>query len=340
MKHFLFITGFVIAFTNQYAQDCGNNLLAKGKKVKIELSTYPITLVALGPGILSMKQKEKDAKIAEHKANILSGKITPEKTYMDYEISNVNIVNDGVDYELSVVISGVKYSSYFACDKDNYYNYRAKGVQPSVYNNDTIGFGMLGTQIIPKSIKTGDVLPGYSDIGQSFPASEIKDTRIAFSETDYSSDWYSGKSTWTTTYGEVTSKVKYTTTMKYIKLYQAGTVMAEENITIGGNTFKSYLIGNEVWTKMDNTIDVKVEEQNYFNDPALSKRINKSFSRSFEKGGKRTATKINEMNGANDAGYVVSYQEIWFVPGIGAVKGITYDQFGNITGMSNIIAIE
>jgi hypothetical protein len=117
-------------------------------------------------------------------------------------------------------------------------------------------------------------------------------------------------------------------------------VLGEEDITISGKTYKSYLVGTEVWTKFGTKIDVVVEEKTYFHDPALSKNINKDFQNTYDKGGKRTTAKINEISGANDKGYVVSYKEEWIVPGVGSVKVITYDQFGAITSISAITSLE
>jgi hypothetical protein len=302
------------------------------------VSSYPLTIQVLGAGLLTMKQKQKDAKIAEHKADILSGKLQATKSNMLFTITNVTTNGDKTEYEISYELAGTVYKFYAACDKDNFYSYRAKGIQPTVYNNDTIGFSILGAQIIPNVLKVGDNVPGYSDLGQMYPVTENRNVRHVFYNTDEPFPLSQGS--YTTFYGNVTSKVTYTTTTKFIKIYQGGTVLGEEDFTISGKTYKSFLIGTELWTKMDNNIDVKVEEKTYFNNPALSKNINKSFQKAYDKGGKRLESKINEMTGVNDKGYTVSYKEDWIVPGLGAVKTINYDSFGSINSIVTLVAIE
>lgn len=336
MKTILLSVCILFVSFQLYPQGCKDSPLTLGKKLKIETNTYPLTLEVLGAGLFSMKQKEKDAKIAEHKANILSGKQAATKATFDYVVSNVSTTGNNTEYEISTEIGGQTYKSYVMCSQDTFYCYRIKGVQWSVYNNDTIGFALLGVQMLPYTMKVGDIVPGYIDIGQGFPATETKKITHSF----YENETNPLQSSYTTYYGQVTSDVTYTYTSAYIKIHQGGTVIGEEDITISGKTYKSYIIGTEVWTKFGTNIDVAVEEKTYFNDPALSKKINKSFQKAYDKGGKRLDAKINEITGANEQGYTVSYKEEWIVPGIGTVKGINYDQFGCINSIAYITGLE
>jgi hypothetical protein len=338
MKTIALVILMVFFLGNAESQNC-LQALKKGTKLTYEIATYPLTIEILGPKQAKMKQKEKDEIIDKYKSDILSGTIKPTVSSFSTEISNVTESNGATEYEASYTVAGVVYKSYMACKKDSVYIYRIKGIQYSVWNNDTLGFALLGTQILPVSLKVNDATPGYSDIGESFPKTETRKVQHKF---NVGEDYNPYASYHTTYYGTVSANETWTSTSKYYKIFQGGNVIGEENFSINGKDYKSYIIGNETWTKFGTNFDIKVEEENYFDDLSyrMNHKINKQIVKAYSKGGKKTAATINEVSGANEQGYVVSYKEDWFVPEVGIVKTITYDNYGNITSISKITSLE
>lgn len=313
--------------------------LKKGTKLTYEISNYPLTIQVLGANQYKMKQKEKDEIIEKHKNDILSGKIQPTKSTFATEITNVSDFNGATEYEASYDVSGTIYKSWIACRNDSIFMYRTKGIQYTIWNGDTLGFGLLGTEIIPVNIKVDDNIPGYSDIGQSFPKTEAVQVQRSFNVYD---DYNPFSRYQTSYYGKVTSNEKWTYTSEYYKIFQGGKVLAEETFSIGGKDYKGYFIGTETWTKFGTDIKIEVEEKNYFNDVnyKLNHKITKDIQRSFDKGGKKSKAMIDEISGANEFGYVVGYKEDLFVPEIGIVKTVTYDNYGNITSITNLVTLQ
>ncbi len=338
MKTIMLLVLTVFILGNTEAQNC-LQALKKGTKITYETSNYPMTIEVLGSNQAKMKQKEKDAIIEKHKSDILSGTIKPAVTSFVAEISNITETNGATEYEISSTFSGVVYKSYMACKSDSLYIYRIKGISYTVWNNDTLGFGLLGTQVLPISMKVGDATPGYSDIGESFPKTESRKVQHKF---NVGEDYNPYSRYHTTYYGTVTASETWTSTAKYYKIFQGGNVAGEENVTINGKEYKSYIIGTETWTKFGTNFDIKVEEENYFDDLSyrMNHKISKQIVKAYTKGGKKSQAIINEVTGANEQGYVVSYKEDWFVPEIGTVKTITYDNYGNISSISKVTTIE
>ena len=325
-------------FVNVESQNC-LNAFKKGAKITCETSSYPLTLQILGANVYKMKQKEKDAIIEKHKNDILSGAIQPTVSTFVSEITNVTEGNGMTEYELSATFSGVVYKSYMACKNDSLFIYRAKGITYTVWNGDTLGFSLTGTQILPVKVKIGDSIPGFSDIGESFPKTESRKVQHKF---NVGEDYNPYSSTHTSYYGTVSSNETWTATSKYYKIFQGGTVTGEEKVTIGGKEYNAYIIGTETWTKFGTDFDIKVEEEKYFDDFSyrMNHKITKQINKAYAKGGKKTAAIINEVTGANEQGYTVAYKEDWYVPELGAVKTINYDNYGNIIGIIKIISIE
>src|SRR3990167_5329340 len=184
MKAFILIICCLFLSTFIHSQTCKDVPLTKGQKFKVEMNTYPIPIQVFGAALYTMKKKEKNAKIDELKANVLSGKTASTKTTMESSVTNVTVNGNQTEYELTTLISGVEYKSYIACNSDSFIIFRGKGFQPTVYNKDTIGFSILGAQIIPNNLKVGDNVPGYSDLGQTYPATENRKVSHVFRESD------------------------------------------------------------------------------------------------------------------------------------------------------------
>jgi hypothetical protein len=355
-------TGFVLLFflisSSGYGQNCQTVTLTKGQKFKYEIANYPLTIQILGSNQVKMKQKDKMAKVEQYKADILSGKVQPTMSTFETYISDVTQKDSMTEYEVSYSVSGQTYRSWMAVKGELCYLFRSKaGLTPAIVNGDTAGFTFLGTQIIPCNLKVGDNTPGYSDVSEGFPVSEKRKVRHNFHVTE-SDNFY--QTSYTEYTGEVTSNETWTSTSKYHKIFQGGKVVSEDKCTISGKEYNCFVIGTETWTKFGTTFDVKVEEGKYFDDPGylsfadikagrtnhtpyapgISKKINKEIQRTYDRGGKRLKEMMNEVSGANEQGYVVGYKEDWFVPGLGITKTITYDNYGNISSIAKLVAIE
>lgn len=309
------------------SQNCSQ--LKVGMKMTFEVTSYPILLEKEGAAFFSLKQKEKDKKIEAYKNQIAEGKVAPKSvTSMVYTITA--ITPEG-DYELSITLSDNKvYKSYLACKDGNFYILRSKGPVPLVTGNDTIGHLAYGAQIVPITLKVGDNTPGYID--EIVTSSAGKST--------YTSSFFAGDGSGNIYQGYVPVTYNFEVSSKTLKFYQGGTVLAEDKTSVSGTDYTSYVISTEIWSKTDKNANIEIEKETYFNDPALSKQINKQVKKSFEKGGKKLEAKLNQYTGANEQGYVVTYKEEWVIPGLTVAKTINYDVYGIINSVLVLKSIE
>ncbi len=322
------ITLFLIANSiSSFAQNCSQ--LKVGMKMTFEVTTYPMILEKEGAAFFTMKQKDKDKKTEEYKKQIVDGKVQAKSvSQMVYTITGVTPEGD---YILSITLSDNKvYKSYLACKDNNFYILRSKGAIPLVSNNDTIGHLSYGAQIVPLNLKVGDNTPGYID--------EIISSNAG--KSTYRSTFFAGDGSGNVYRGYVPVTYSFDVTSKTLKFYQGGTVLSEEKSSISGKEYNSYLVSTEIWSKTDKNANIEMEKKNYFNDPSLSKEINKQVKKSFDKGGKKLEVKLNQYTGANEQGYVVTYKEEWIIPGLTVAKTINYDVYGIINSILILKSIE
>ncbi len=310
--------------TGSHAQTCID--YKKGDKITMEITTYPLIHDKVGTGFYTMKPKKKVEAAEEYANELNSGKVKPASTYpMEYTVSD--IAANG-EYELSTTIAGQVYKSYLNCTDNNLYIIRVKGaMQPTVYNGETLGFSTKGIQVVPKNIKVGDVTPGYVDESiLTYDKSDIQKTSFAIGDADYSPT--SGTMSTSTYTGYVQAKVNYSVKGKVLVLYQGGIVYGEENLTISGKQYHCFKVRTEIWTKNDTKADTKYELDNWFGDAAFNKQVHSQIMAAAAKANERVKANMDDMLGANKAGYIVSYKEEWINPTLGVLKSNNYDQWG------------
>lgn len=308
------------------AQNCPQ--LKEGMKITLEVTSYPLLMEKEGTAFFTMKQKDKEKKAEEYKKQIIEGKVTPKSVSpMVYTITGITPKGE---YELSITLSDNKvYKSYLACKDNNFYIIRTKGPMPLIVKDDTIGHLTYGTQIVPMNLKVGDFTPGYIDEMITTSAGKSNYRSSFFAE---SGEYYYS--------GHVPVSYNFDVTTKTLKFYQAGVVNSEEKLSIGGKEYTSYVVSTEIWSKMDKNANIDIEKKNYFNDPHLNKQINKQVQRSFDKGGKKLESKLNQYTGANEQGYVVTSKEEWIIPGLTIAKTVNYDAYGCINSIVILKSIE
>jgi hypothetical protein len=324
LKSTLILSSALFLNLNGNAQTCLD--YKKADKLTLEIATYPLIHDKVGTEFYTMKPKKKVEKAEEYSNDLNSGKVKPASTYtLDYTITDIDANGE---YELSTTIAGQTYKSHLNCDDKNLYIIRIKGAMlPTVYNGETLGFSTKGIQIVPKNIKVGDVTPGYVDESiLTFEKSDIQKTTFAIGDADYNP--VSGSMTTSTYTGYVQARVNYSVKGKTLVLYQGGVVYGEETLTISGKQYKCFKVRTEIWTKNDTKANTKYELDNWFGDAAFNKQVHGQIMAVAAKANERVKANMDDMLGANKAGYIVSYKEEWICPTAGVLKSNNYDQWG------------
>lgn len=318
--------GILSSSSNLFAQNCLD--IKKDDKITLEVTAYPLIHDKYGNEFYAMKPKKKAEKAAEYSKELSSGTVKPASTtsYV-YKVTDINAAGE---YEVTTNIAGTDYKSYSNCKDGNLYIIRVRGnMLPMVAGADTIGFYTKGVQIVPQNIKVGDLTPGYVDESIiSYKNTEIQRMDFAIGET------------YGTYTGYVPAKAVSNTTGKVLTIYQPGAVLAEEQITVSGKTYKAYKVRTEIWTKNDAKTDTKIELQNWFGDPSFSKKIHSQLQSTTNAADEKVMSRLAEMSGVNEAGYLVTFKEEWIAPNIGVLKAINYDQWGCITSAVSLKSIE
>jgi hypothetical protein len=338
-KHQLFaslLIAFIVASLSQKAtaQTCSG--LSKGTKMSVEVLTYPLIHDKVGTEFFTMKGKKKAEKAAEYSSDLNSGKVQPASTYaLDYVVTDISA--DG-EYESSTTIAGQTYKSYLACKDGNLYISRVKGISYSIYKGDTLGFGTLGVQVVPQNIKAGDLTPGYVDESfLTYNTADIRKTNFAIGNADYNP--FSGSTTTSTKTGYVQAKVNYSVKGKILTIYQSGEVFGEEDMVISGKTYKCFKVRTEIWTKNDTKAETTYELGQWFADPAFNKQIHSQMQTNIDRASLKVKANMDDMAGTNKAGYLVKYKEEWIAPDFGVLQAKNYDQWGCLTTLTRVKAL-
>jgi len=290
------------------------------------------------PSWARMSESKKDKKVAEFNAKVASGEIKPKGSTYDYELKNISVA-PGIERALVVTeISGKKYEALIACINDTMYFTRMVGVSYSIDSNgDTLGIGILGVQVVPNTLKVGDVLKPYEDIGVVFPKTISYSARHSilkgyetsvrsYRDVGYDSNtgWGLGTTTKTETkaiYETIDVKVRETAQFSSTSMnYAIAVVAAEEEVMVDGIKYKAYRIESETWIKPNVTKSYEATSSEWKQGKEASDANIKALmdSRGIKKGY------------LNPQGYTVSYRTERFVPGLGIAKLNIYDNFGNI----------
>jgi hypothetical protein len=336
-----------IAVISAPAQTCLK--FKEGQKYTLKSDRYNNDEV-FTPAYAKMKESKREQKAAEFNAKVNSGEIRSASGSYVYDVKNISL-SPGLERAVLVTeIAGKKYESIIACNNDTMYFTRITGLSYLVdTNGDTLGFGILGLQVIPNKIKVGDVLMPYEDIGVMFPKTitytakhdvfkgyqtSVTRYRDIGYDPNARPSWGLGTTTKTTTkalYESVDVKVRETTQFSNVSVnYAKAVVVAEEEVTIDGVNYKAYKIESESWLKPQVTKSYESSNEEW---SQARKKSNEDLKLEM------TARGVKKGY-LNEQGYTVSYRTEWFVPGIGVVKADIYDNFGNILARSSLSSIK
>jgi hypothetical protein len=215
-----------------------------------------------------------------------------------------------------------------------YYN-----VTPNAKNDGHTGFTMIFEKATPNNLEVGQklldqqVMFMFTTTGEQnikFPKQEEVSREI----TSYGN--YNRYGRWEETYSITTSK--FETTMIDVIIETAITsevwtknrmVKEKKDVTVSGQTYTAYLISEETWT---GGFGYEVKTDNPF--------INKKNAKFADKMAKKSAEAMREMAGANEDGYIVTYTEYWYIPGIGAYNMTSYNQYHEKIGYLELVEIQ
>jgi hypothetical protein len=227
-------------------------------------------------------------------------------------------------YAQTVEIGGTAYSSYFACRNDTFYFYKFNSPSYTVAGNDTSSVGFYGTCKIPLKLNIGDSLPFFTDMTWSgYNHAEMGDAVKTHS-------YISGN--YLISHSELhTALVKSTVGLYnyYINNMNA-VVTGKEKITVAGKTYDAFKIQSEIWTKSSVQVDASSDDV----------VVNKKYKKGAKKANKKMDKNIRAL-ADNNLGYMVTPVEQWFVPQLGFVKTLMYNNDKTlITVKSEIISIQ
>lgn len=217
--------------------------------------------------------------------------------------------------------------------EQTYYN-----VMKNPTTGEQFGFSILFEKATPNHLQVGQQL---LDQQTMFSLSTSGQKNIQFPKTEEvgreitSYGKYTSTGRWNETYRTVISKFETTMVDAIVEasvsseaLTRNRVVKEQKDVTVSGQTFTAYLISEESWTGGTN-FEVK-------SDNPFVMASNRKYS---EKMAKKTAETMREMMGANEEGYLVTYMEYWYIPGIGAYNMTTYNQYHEKIGYLELVEI-
>lgn len=290
-----------------------------------------------------MKPEKKAELVNEFNAKVLNGSqpVSSSSTF-DMHIKEVVKGNPGRIVS-SMTAGGVEYSFPAFCKNDTSYFYRTVGPVYYAANGDTVGAGFNGVQIIPNSLKIGDILPTYEDFSTLVIGTKSYEEKkkvldgyrkiesIERNTTHLNPqtlEWEKGD--WTVTkyeevWKEIDVKVLESTSLNsHVIHYVNAEVVRIEDIVMNGITYKAYVIESETWTQAG-------FETTFAADNAKWLKQREGFQNRLDKKAEKMLIKSKFLN---EAGYYVTYLTEWYIPGMAVVKSISYDSEGCISTVS------
>ncbi len=215
-----------------------------------------------------------------------------------------------------------------------YYN-----VMPNTTGDGQSGFTIIFEKATPNNLEVGQqlmdqqVLFSFITTGQQnikFPMTEEVGKEI----TSYG--YYGSTGRWNETFRTTTSLLETTMIDVIIESSISSEVWTKnrfvkekKDVTVSGQTYTAFLISEETWT---GGYGFEVKSDNPF--------VNKANRKYSDKMAKKTADAMREMAGANEEGYIVTYTEYWYIPGIGAYNMTTFNQYHEKIGYLELVAIQ
>lgn len=332
----LFLTALLLN-----AQEC--SLYEQGKVIKSSMKTW-FPMKPMMPEWAKMKQAEKNKNVDEFNKNAESGIEKPsyEGTF-ELPINDIISVPNADLITFTSVFNGIEYKTYTACRNDTMFFVRGPRFSIEYKDGKPAGYKIIGVQIIPNKLQVGDVLTPYTDYGETFPEikewqeqvtifagyEEKKETGTGVFFDSYDSKWKSGD--YERTYSEAvyievmgTFQEKSSFAME-TRNYVNARVVREEIITIDGQPYNAYVIESQKWVKAGPDVSIKSNIESW----------QKIYDKISAKVAKKANKEIAAMGLQNEQGYMVTYMTEWFVPGLGIVKTIGYDNNGFLTLMTS-----
>lgn len=232
---------------------------------------------------------------------------------------------------------GRKYRFVSAYKNDTFYFSRNSNPVFSVYQGDTIGFGIQGIKEIPANIQSGISLKRYYDYGVIFDkAVDVTLKKSVFShmasKTTLERNTF-GLDSRTGQFGFGDFRVTKTHAVyntidiaarqhlegnSYTINYAVSDVGEKQPVTVHGKTYQAYVITSEQWVKSEAKFVFESE------DKAVQKNTN---TEAEKLASKARETQIKE-GGLNSEGYVVTKYKEFYVPGVGVVRTELYEPNG------------
>ncbi len=366
MKKTLLIIGLGLVTTSSVlAQNCIT--LKKGQQITQTTSSWVNTLIADKKFIKSSETKRAEM-VADYNKDCASGKIkgfggTPYTlTMTDYSKGSwgESIAFQMGPYKFPMECKNdtlylFRNKGIMRMEENVLVNVNA----PNAYIDEvkfeltkkTIGFGSQGAAVFPNSLDIGDNLPLYEDIYLSVPTSwddkirhnvltgykKVTSTSYGYnSGVNSKGQAVSGigvweESTMKAVYKTIKTDAKVTISSSiYIMHHVFATVTDKVSLKIGKDSYDSYVIQSQRWTKNNEVTDWDTESQELNANMAL-------WESDFKE---RIAKKFVKKGITNELGYIVEHVTEWFVPGIGVVQFESVDSHGVMTSKMTIDKIK
>jgi hypothetical protein len=303
--HYIFIMMLCISITAT-AQNCADIQLKKGQVLTYKREMAPMQKKDIT--YFKMKKKEQEAADQQYKDDLAGGKLALTTDQMISTLEDVETTPDVVRYSFSSLIKGVAYKTKNICAGPVMIFAPYKDVTEIITptrNGEMITTQINGYNKIPRVLHVGDTVGSYQNLGVSTPQHFETSGWVSHTEKDAFGDTWK-ISEWKTQTIDIASS----SVTKYVNRE----VMAEEDLTINGKTYKAYKINTEIWTK----ISAKADASSVglaLGFAVMNRVINK---------------KTNKAVGANKEGFLVTAINDWFVPALGVMgKTEVFDQGGN-----------
>jgi hypothetical protein len=299
------ISAFVA--TNQsYSQTSCKSSLSKGQVIHYIRTDSPDPLMEV-PNWPILKGKKKELAYEQFKADVASGKLKGKTYPFDMTISNVESRSNGSIVEFTFMSGTTAYKSYTVCSNDTLFGVRNKNGVPLMGDkNDTVGFMIMGISQYPMNLKVGDVLPAVTDLFYTFPEkvdASYKKTIIEY-VLNHTNTWSDANYVYTQPVydaycREVTMKLNYTLQFSAPTVTYRH-VVAEDEVTVNGKSYKAFKIELSMEAKMQDIIsDVNADE--------LLVKWSYDFTNKY------IVNKVNKSEHLKHGGYE------WFVPELGLI---------------------
>lgn len=291
------------------AQLCGlSEYYKEGQSVTMETKTYPSQLT---DKFWKLKDEKKEAALVEIDEKIKAGEISPTITSLQYKIDAVTAETDNEKVTLDYTVPGYSINPTYICNNDTLYILNHTGPVITKVNGEIYSILIQGTKKIPLNLKVGDNLAPFDDY-MILPPSGLDFTIPVMEYSETSTHRYYRKYS-----VEVRQNSKNSMLMRH---FVNANVTGKEMITLLGQEYEAFIIESENWTKVQ--MDKSFDAENEY----LEKRAAKLVERTDEKINKR----LSSIGVQNEEGYTVTKGIEWYVPGIGIVRTLAYNIFGEL----------